>query len=152
MACNGASSKRPERGIRVGDSSKDEVKKATRKAKERGISLDGRDGFSRHVLLCASSNCRGDDDEGKETLKLLKKRLKSLEKEGIRVYRTEVDCLSICRGGPLMVVYPEGTWYHSVAPDVLERIIDEHIVGGKVVEEFAFARNPLCGIGQTLTP
>jgi (2Fe-2S) ferredoxin len=128
---------------------KDEVRKAAKKAKARGISADGRDGVSRHVLLCASSNCRGDDDEGKETRKLLHKRLKALEKEGIRVYRSEVDCLGICRGGPLLVVYPEGTWYHSVTPDVLERIIDEHIVGGKVVEEYAFARNPLCAIGTS---
>ncbi|WZP00993.1 hypothetical protein EP7_002655 [Isosphaeraceae bacterium EP7] len=129
------------------DSSKDGIKKATKKARSRGISLDGHGGFSRHVLLCSHSNCRGDHDEGKETRKRLQTRLKALANEGIRVYRSQVDCLSICRSGPLMVVYPEGTWYHSVTPEVLDRIIDEHIVGGKVVEEYAFARNPLCAMG-----
>jgi (2Fe-2S) ferredoxin len=76
----------------------------------------------------------------------LNKRLKELEKKGRYIYRTEAECLMFCRGGLLAVVDPEGTWYHSVTVEACDRIIQEHLLEGKPVVDFAFARNPLKGV------
>lgn len=61
------------------------------------------------------------------------------------ILRSKVDCLRVCEQGPIAVVYPDGTWYHSATGDVLQRIIDEHVIGGQPVEEFVFARDALEG-------
>ncbi|MGA1601632.1 MAG: (2Fe-2S) ferredoxin domain-containing protein [Prochlorothrix sp.] len=107
--------------------------------------------IQRHLFLCADQTkpkcCN--TEAGLATWDYLKTRLKALNLDAPTddrpncVFRTKANCLRVCHQGPILLVYPDGVWYHSVTPDVMERILQEHILGDRVVEEYAFLAQPL---------
>lgn len=97
--------------------------------------------YRRHVLICTGGFCSAD----RRGRALYSQLAALLEREDLlfgptRVKRSEAPCLGVCAGGPIVAVYPEGIWYAGVTPELLERIVVDHLRGGRVVDDAVFHR------------
>jgi (2Fe-2S) ferredoxin len=111
----------------------------------------GLDCIERHLIICADASKPKCIDRAASLASwdYLKQRLQELgllqpqPERSSCVFRTKANCLRVCQQGPIMVVYPDGVWYHSVTPAVIEQIIQDHILNNRVVSAYAFVQQPL---------
>ena len=109
------------------------------------------DKIQRHIFLCADQTkpkcC--DKEIGLQSWEYLKNRLKELGLEqptpiqSSCVFRTKANCLRVCLDGPIMLIYPDGVWYRHATPEVIEKILQQHILNNQIVEEYAFLKHTL---------
>ncbi len=100
--------------------------------------------YTRHVLLCTGPTCCS-NQQGQAAWETLKLQLKErgLTSGEQQCFRSKVGCLRICEDGPTLVVYPDGTWYSGMTAERIPRLVQEHLVEGRPIHEWIFARNPL---------
>jgi len=106
---------------------------------QAGLNKAGVANAERHLFLCLGPDCCP-TAEGEHVWEFIKQRVRET---GLKAMRTKAACLRICAGGPWLVVYPEGTWYGAMTSERFERILQEHLIGGKPVNEWLVARNDL---------